>query len=127
MRLDATFAGKAKLLGYGTHADSSSLILTLYWLSLAQFDRDYTVFVHALDSSGQTVAYADQEPQKGNYPTSLWDVGEQIRDDHTLALPPGTYRMEVGLYRADTGERLTVSGNGSQVDHVDFTVTGSAP
>ena len=126
-RLDATFAGKAKLVGYETHADSNSLSLTLYWQSLAQFDRDYTVFVHALDASGQIVANADQEPQQGNYPTSLWDVGEQIRDDHTLALPTGKYRIQVGLYRADSGERLAVSGEGSQTDHVEFFVTGAAP
>ncbi|HEX7587840.1 MAG TPA: hypothetical protein VF478_05950, partial [Anaerolineae bacterium] len=126
-RLDATFAGKAKLVGYDTLANSNVLNLTLYWQSLAPMDRDYKVFVHALDASGQLIAQVDQEPQQGNYPTSLWDAGEQIRDDYALALPPGKYRIEVGLYRADTGERLSVSGTGSQTDHVEFSVTGTAP
>jgi len=122
-RVDANFAGKAKLIGYDVSnlaKDSQGLGLVLYWQSLALFDRDYTVFVHALDASGKTIAQADQQPQGGNYPTSLWEPGEQIRDDYVLALPPGDYRIEIGLYRADTGERVPVSGEDGKVDHVEF-------
>lgn len=126
-RLNANFAGKAELLGYDAHSNSDSITLTLYWQSLAPMDRDYTVFVHALDANGEIIAQEDQQPQGGNYPTSLWDVGEQIRDDYSLALPPGaprTNRIEIGLYRADTLERLPVTGTDSQNDHVEFILTG---
>ncbi len=126
-RLDANFAGKAKLIGYDTGSSTDSMTLTLYWQSLAPFDRDYTVFVHALDASGKTFAQADQQPQHGNYPTSFWDVGEQIRDDYSLALPPGNYRIEIGLYLTDTGERLPISGADSKQDHVELSVSGAAP
>jgi hypothetical protein len=37
-------------------------------------------------------------------------VGEYVADSHTLAipghLPPGDYRIEVGLYDAESGTRL---------------------
>ncbi len=125
-RLDANFAGKAKLIGYDLHWNADVLDLTLYWQSLAPFDRDYTVFVHALDARGEIVAQADQQPQSGNYPTSMWSAGEQIRDDYRLTLPPGNYRIELGLYHPDTGARLPVSGTDAKQDHVEFAL-GAAP
>ena len=125
-RLGANFAGKAELIGYDVHADFNSITLTLYWQCLAPFDRDYTVFVHALDAGGKIIAQDDHEPQRGNYPTSLWDVGEQVRDEYSLTLPPGAYPIEIGLYRADTLERLPVTGKDSQNDHVEFSLPGAA-
>ena len=133
-RLDANFAGKAELIGYDVTnlakvgEPSQGFGLTLYWQCLAPMDRDYTVFVHALDANGNIIAQQDQQPQHGNYPTSLWDVGEQIRDGYTLTLPPGArsaYRIEIGLYRADTLARLPVTGKDSQNDHVEFSLTGA--
>jgi hypothetical protein len=132
-RLDADFAGKAELIGYDVinlakvGEPSQGFGLTLYWQCLAPMGRDYTVFVHAVDASGKIIAQEDQQPQGGNYPTSLWDVGEQIRDDYALTLPPGArsaYRIEIGLYRADTLARLPVTGKDSQNDHVEFMLTG---
>ncbi len=111
-RLDANFADKAKLVGY----DWNGGTLVLYWQCLARFDRDYTVFVHVVDANGKIIAQADREPQAGNYPTSLWDVGEQIRDEYALTTTGA--RVEIGLYRADTVERLPV-GSG---DHVEIDV-----
>ena len=124
-RTDANFAGKAKLIGYDLHWNANILDLTLYWQSLAPFDRDYTVFVHALDANGEIIAQADQEPQGGNYPTSMWSAGEQIRDEYRLTLPSGArgaYRIELGLYRRDTGARLPVSGTDAKQDHVEFSL-----
>ncbi|MDE3088594.1 MAG: glycosyltransferase family 39 protein [Chloroflexota bacterium] len=116
-RVEADFGGTAKLIGYDltnlakAPQPSQGLGLTLYWQCLARMDSDYTVFVHALDADGKIIAQADHQPQDANYPTSLWDTGEQVRDDVTLALPAsGKYRIEVGLYRADTGARLPVAG-----------------
>jgi len=38
-----------------------------------------------------------------------------VRDSHTLALPAdlatGAYRLEVGLYLVETGERLEIIGS----------------
>jgi hypothetical protein len=49
----------------------------------------------------------------GEYPTDWWEAGETIADEHALdlrALPPGRYRLLIGMYRLDTGERLPAYG-----------------
>ena len=91
--------------------------MTLVWQALQIPAADYTVFVHLRDAGDHTVAQADSPPQAGTYPTSFWDTGETVVDDHTLAipdnLPAGDYTVVVGLYRPDTGERLSIAqGNG---------------
>jgi hypothetical protein len=86
--------------------------LTLYWQSAAKIDKDYTVFVHLLDASGNVRAQMDAPPRGGAYPTSLWDAGEIVRDDYALALPrdlaPGDYKIEVGLYEYPALTRVIV-------------------
>jgi hypothetical protein len=126
-RMDAIFGDRAKLVGYDTHVESDSLTLVLYWQDIARFERDYTVFVHAVDSNGQILAQVDLEPQAGNYPTSLWDVGEEIRDEYVLTLKASSsYRIQLGMYRLDTKERLGVRIGGNESDHVEFAVPGAA-
>ena len=48
----------------------------------------------------------------GFYPTGGWTAGEIVRDQYDLTIspeaPPGRYRIAVGMYRAETGERLVV-------------------
>jgi 4-amino-4-deoxy-L-arabinose transferase-like glycosyltransferase len=94
--------------------------VTLIWQSIQVPTADYTVFVHLRDASGHTVAQADGPPQAGAYPTSFWDAGETVVDDHTIDspddLPAGDYTVVVGLYRLDTGERLAITqGGGSEI------------
>jgi hypothetical protein len=96
------------------------LNVTLYWQSAAKIDKDYTVFVHLLDASGNVRAQIDASPRGGRYPTSLWDAGEIVRDDYALALPralaPGDYRIEIGLYAYPSLTRLTaVDANGQSI------------
>jgi hypothetical protein len=97
-----------------------TLSVTLVWQSRQVPLADYTVFVHIRDARNHTVAQADSPPQAGAYPTSFWDAGETIVDDHVLLLPDdlpaGDYTLVVGLYRLDTGERLSItSGSGSEI------------
>jgi hypothetical protein len=84
--------------------------LTLYWQSAAKIDKDYTIFVHLLDASGNVRAQIDAPPRDGAYPTSIWDAGEIVRDNYILSLPrdlaPGDYRIEVGLYEYPVLTRL---------------------
>lgn len=129
-RTDATFGQSVKLNGYDAEIRSGSVTLTLYWQSLSPLDRDYTVFVHLLDGEGKRVAQADQQPQGGNNPTSLWQVGEQIRDEYILPLPAdtsGPYRVEMGMYLLDTGARLPLTSGGKPGDHFEFTMPGALP
>jgi hypothetical protein len=110
---------KMKLLGYALATEEQELVLTLYWESLAEMDRDYTIFVHLVDAAGNQVAQHDAQPWwEAPIPTTTWRPNEKLRDRHTIALPPnlapGTYHLRVGVYYWQTLERLPVLQDGSQ-------------
>ena len=119
--LTARFDDQIDLQGYSLSVDrllpGESLDLTLFWAPRGRPMRDYTVFVHILDDQGQLRRQADAPPRAGRYPTSVWDAGELIADLHTLLLAPdlpaGEYRLAIGLYDPETGQRVhTVDENG---------------
>jgi hypothetical protein len=97
------------LAGYALEADIDSKRLTIFWSSQAPMAQDYTVFVHLDGTDGTLAGLADGPPVGGDYPTSLWSPGEMIVDERlifTEGIPPGTYRLSVGMYLPETGERL---------------------
>jgi hypothetical protein len=103
------------LIGYeidGTPSPGNTLRVKLYWKSLTSTDKDYTVFVHFVDRDGRLWAQHDGQPRNNAYPTSLWDQGEIIEDEHELTLPAdipsGSYQIRVGMYLLDTMQRLAV-------------------
>jgi len=55
-------------------------------------------------------------PRGGAYPTTRWRVGEVVVDTYDITLPEGVeigdYEIEVGLYLAETGQRLGVVVDG---------------
>ena len=87
-----------------------TVYVTLFWQARAAAAADYTAFVHVLDANGQLVAQSDAMPLGGQYPTRAWQPGDQIGDRHDITLPAdlpaGEYRVQVGMYRLDTLERL---------------------
>jgi len=82
----------------------------LLWQSVKPLPRDVTVFVHAYDAAGRLVGTGDGPPMSGNFPTSLWQAGDRILDEHMLALPAGLalndVQIKVGLYRPEDTLRL---------------------
>lgn len=104
----------ADLLPSHTIHAGQSLRGLLYWRALATPRADYTVFVH-LAREGKPVAQYDAQPRRGRYPTSAWQPSEIVPDDFVIptaaGIPPGDYRLLVGLYDLATGQRL-----GSPVD-----------
>jgi 4-amino-4-deoxy-L-arabinose transferase-like glycosyltransferase len=94
------------------------LDVTLHWTATGRPSTDYTVFVHLLGPDDQIIAQADGPPRFGQAPTSLWDAGDVIVDRHAVDLPitlsSGAYRLEIGLYRPSTGERLKFVDNEGQ-------------
>ncbi len=118
----ANFDQRIALLGYTLPTRSvkpgESVSLSLYWQARAELDRDYTVFVHVLDAAGTIVAQSDHQPQGGNYPTSIWDVGERVRDEFALNLPNdlanGKYQIKIGWYDLGTGARLSARDENNQ-------------
>ncbi len=98
----------------GAPEPGKRLEIELFWQALKPFDRDYSIFVHLLDSEGRKCSQRDQPPLNGEKPTSSWMPGELIRDKYILDipsdLPNGPFFLAIGIYRWDTGERLKVRG-----------------
>jgi len=113
----ANFGDEIHLIGY--HLDRAEiepgedLTFRLYWLAQQAPAADYTVFVHLVtaDDTGK-VAQQDSRPALGYSPTTWWEPGEVVVDEHRLhldeAVQPGSYRLVIGLYRPETGQNLPV-------------------
>jgi hypothetical protein len=117
--MTAALDGQVRFLGYNLEGDfrpGGSLHLTLFWQALAEMDEDYTVFTHLIDGEGDIWGQKDNQPVDGFYPTGGWTVDEIVRDQYDLTIspetPPGPYRIAVGMYRAETDERLSVEQDG---------------
>lgn len=114
--LSFNLGNKIDLIGYDldkVEVQSGNMIgLTLYWQARGEVDQDYTVFTHLIDDEDRIWAQKDNQPLRGDYPTSFWDLGQVIRDRYELTLPSdipaGEYEVEAGLYLSSSGERLPV-------------------
>ena len=124
-RVNVTFGQVLKLLGWSMPSEpihpGGLLTPVLYWQKQgARKAKDYTVFLHLLDSSGRIRAQVDSQPYQGAYPTSLWDAGEVIRDVYSMPvpgdLPPGVYTLELGLYEYPSMQRLNAVGGSGQME-----------
>ncbi|MGQ9625793.1 MAG: hypothetical protein ACUVV0_02695, partial [Anaerolineae bacterium] len=114
--LQARLEDKVELLGYDLAEERARpgevLHLKLYWRALATMDESYTVFTHLLDEGERVRGQKDSLPAGGQYPTTGWVAGEVIVDEYEIPVapdaPPGRYRIEIGMYLAETGARLKV-------------------
>ena len=126
--VEANFAGQIELAGCafdeGPLRPGEVVQVGLSWRSLEQVATDYTVLVHLVGEHGRVWTQHDSQPVGGSSPISSWEPGEEIGDNHGLALPvdtpPGEYQIAVGLYDAATGERLPLitEGQGPAGDRV---------
>jgi hypothetical protein len=89
---------------------------------------DYTVFVHLVADDGSLVAQHDDPPASGYAPTSSWQPGQVVYDDHVIAVPAnapaGLRSVQVGMYLPSTGKRASIVGpdGKSAGDTVDLDV-----
>lgn len=121
-RLHYELGSEISLIGYRISdpllRPGDTLVVALYWEARTVPVDDYTVFVHLTDERGEMVAQHDGPPVNGDYPTSFWDSGEVVKDEHRLDLPAvlsgGTYHVRVGMYRAGDGKRLSVKETGER-------------
>ncbi len=102
-----------------TLSPGQSFTVTLTWEIIKPTTNNYVVFVHLLDgrpaaSDAPLKAQHDGVPCDATEPTWHWQTGEYILDEHSLTVPadtsPGEYLLGVGLYDADTLERLPPTG-----------------
>jgi len=115
-RVLANLGGQVELLGYDLDSDQlqagETVHLTLYWRALDEMEVSYIVFVHLINKENQIWGQRDSVPGNGTLPTTRWVKGEVIADEYEFTVrpdaPPGEHLIEVGLYEAQTGQRLPV-------------------
>ena len=135
----AQFGDSIQLLGYdidNSRAKSGGEVhLTLYWQALTTPSDHYTVFNHITGADGQIAGQFDGPPSGEAWLTGTWLPNEIIVDERRIPLRSdvvdGSYNLVVGLYEADTGERLPVSVDGQlqESDQLELTAVSlpSAP
>jgi hypothetical protein len=108
--VEARWNSQFSLPGYDLSITTDELQLTLYWQALNRSDKSYKVFVHLIEeATGIVAAQNDAIPRQWTYPTTLWEKGEYVEDTITLTLvdlPSGRYRLLVGFYDEDSGQRM---------------------
>jgi hypothetical protein len=114
----ALFGNQITLLGFDLVQETDVLRIGLHWQAGdrwgdgGQVPADYGVFVHLYDPASETiVAQSDARPQKGTYPTSSWAPGQVVSEEIVLALtsvPPGDYRLGMGVYEVNSKDRASV-------------------
>lgn len=111
--LEASFAGKIKLLGYhlppmGRRVEPGQrLPVTLYWQGQEWLGEELVIFTRLLDNQQVVWGGYDRLPQE-NYSPLLWAPGQVITDGFTVPVragaPPGVYMLSLGWYRRVGGQ-----------------------
>jgi hypothetical protein len=115
--LDAQLGEHIRLLGYTLDASDARpgglLDLALYWETDTALDESYVVFVHLVDAGDMVIAQHDGVPGGGTVSTNTWSPGQIVSDHHGVLIPPdakpGDYKLVVGLFFLETGERLSIA------------------
>jgi hypothetical protein len=123
----ASFGRAVQLQGFDVSAETvpagATLSVTFHWLALDPPHANLRVFAHLVDpdradTAEGIIAQADSAPRQGAYPFWVWQPDEMVSDTVLLTIPPdappGAYQLLIGIYDADTGQRLSI------IDAMDF-------
>ncbi len=119
-RLDTTLAARFsdQLVLQRVHAPAqaapgTALRVALWWIAQQPLPLDYSVSVFLLDEAGALVAQHDGPPLDGASPTSKWESGNLVFDQHHIrlpdTLPAGSYRLGVKVYWYGDNQPLPVT------------------
>jgi hypothetical protein len=143
-RMDVTtqivFDNRITLQGYDVDstqvAPGDVLTMRFYWNASATPQDNYSLFVHLMPLSEETlVSQADGNPAVPERLTLTWnDPSETLISPPFVVsipaeLPPGDYRVVIGLYNFQNGVRLPVTAPsdgtnlGNSIDLLHVTVT----
>jgi hypothetical protein len=64
-----------------------TLHLTLFWQAVGKIDANFTLTLQLQDVTGNLAVNRDVKPVGGEYPPTIWGLGEIVRDQHNLLLP----------------------------------------
>lgn len=129
LSVQTDFEGRIRLVGYQIDRwvvlPGETVRLTLWWRPLVDLEEDAHVYVHGIPADQPfsfAQAFQSDHVHPGDVPTRRWDPEKHYRDDHVLQippdLPPGPYRIRVGLYSGPAGQRWRVANGGA--DGVDL-------
>lgn len=115
--LDVPYGDAIRLIGYDMEPQApragDTVTLRFFWQADSTPAADVSLFVHVYPSDAfDVLAQADQPPVSASRPTRTWDDPDEvlISEAVTLSLPAdlpdGDYRLAVGLYGYDDGQRL---------------------
>jgi len=81
---------------------------------IAALDVDYMIFVHVEDIDGKVDRInVDHAPGRGANPTTRWKVGEVVRDEFDIPIPPGMpvrgLSLVMGFWDPKTDARLPLT------------------
>jgi hypothetical protein len=113
-----SFGGAVTLTGYTLDLQGNTLLVTLFWRSEEEMDRDYTAYLHLLDGGDEIIAQIDRQP--AGYPTGDWQPGEIVIARYEMPWPvgldAGSAYLRTGFYYLPTleplGEAATLAAPG---------------
>ena len=116
--LGVNFDNKAELLGYdvgrGRVRVGEAIAITLYWRCLGRMEHNYTLSVQMLGPDYKSYGGVNLYPGRGNFATSLWQVGDTFSETYWIPVAPDVPapvmgRIKVALFIDDsTQEHLPV-------------------
>jgi hypothetical protein len=124
LAMDHVFGDTIHLMGCECNLDGfdpgSQVRLRFYWRALHTPNHNYSVFVHVrLLDSDTVIAQIDGTPGSIRRPTRTWALPSEtlVSEPFILSIPndipQGNYRLLIGVYDPQTGERLAVDGSDS--------------
>ncbi len=127
-RFFASVADEIEIIGFDAPTDETRpgeiVSVVLYWRAALEPTRNYQVYLHLRDASGQLWGQSDKVNPAG-FPSTRWSVEKYVRDEHTIVVasdaPPGEYQLFAGLWDHITGERFLA------FDERDWLLGESAP
>lgn len=131
---ELSFDNQIWLYGYSLSSQSpeagDTLNIQFFWQSISLPQSDYHVFVHLVaESSPIPIAQTDTLPSLTSYPPSRWSDEEEIivGENFSLVLPEvmesGHYRVLVGMYHFETGQRLISSEGSDSFEVLQFSIS----
>jgi len=84
--------------------------LDLYWRAFRVPQADWQLTLQLLDGEGNMLVTQQVRPASVDYPTTSWEVGEVVRGQYDIFIPPevsrGSYRLKGQLARLPGGQVL---------------------
>jgi hypothetical protein len=84
--------------------------LDLYWRAFRVPQDDWQLTLQLLDGEGNILVTQQGRPASVDYPITSWKVGEIVRGQYDVLIPPeaprGSYRLKGQLARLPDGEAL---------------------